>query len=136
MKHTVQLVLITALILVAAMSEARTVRATELSGLRWEDLSAKDGDEVVIEFREGDEIPVHFAMSGDFAEMNGDAANLLHIKKNFYLKIVHDQVAVSLDGAQYKPLPEVMTGTLQAGANESGGIANALNIMLTASQKK
>ncbi|WP_413289800.1 hypothetical protein [Bdellovibrio sp. HCB337] len=137
MKQFMQITTIAALILVATLSEAQTMRASDLDANTWAKVFNGQMQGVVIEFRRGDTLPVNFTAEGDFFETQRTQPSYLNIKKDFWMMVVKKDVLFSLDGTNYKPLPQVASGTLQVGtgADENGGRANFLNVNLSAFQK-
>ena len=49
---------------------AKTLRATEIEASEWKNLSQGKLQDVIIEFRQGDELPVSFETQGDLIETN------------------------------------------------------------------
>jgi hypothetical protein len=136
MKQLAQLASIAALILVASFSEARNIRATDLDSKEWSHFFAGEYNDWIIEFRQGDEIPVSLTAEGDFFETNQIHSTPLYIKKNFWLKINDKKgVLASLDGTNFQPLPQFATGTLTVGAGSQNGVANGINMNIKAIQK-
>lgn len=137
MKHFIQIATIAALILVATLSEAQTLRATEIDSGTWEKVFNGQLQGVVIEFRSGDALPINFMAEGDFFETRQTQVSFLNIKKNFWMMAMKKDLLFSLDGTNYKPLPQVASGSLMVGtgSDQNGGIANSLNINLKAFQK-
>ena len=137
MKQFFQASMIAALILVATMSEAQTLRATDIDSNTWSKVFAGQMQGVVIEFRQGDYLPINFTAEGDFFETRQTQPNYLSIKKSFWMMVVKKDLLFSVDGTNYKPLPQVAQGSLMlgAGTDENSGRANVLNINLKATQK-
>ena len=102
-----------------------------------EKLRKLTSDEVIVEFRKGDELPVTFAAEGDFVETTKPATSYVGVKRDFWLKLKNDKVQMSFDGTTYKEISEVVTGNLSANANsgENGGIANTIQVVLKAHLK-
>ena len=138
MNKLTQLAALAALLLVATMSEAKTFRAVELGSQEWTQFLAGKEDEWVVEFRQGDEIPMTVSAEGDFFETRAVTPTPLIIKKNFWLKInMQKGVFASLDGSTFKPLPQVASGVLSAGASTDSpnGVASGIQMSLKAFQK-
>ncbi|KYG67179.1 hypothetical protein AZI86_09220 [Bdellovibrio bacteriovorus] len=110
------------------VSEAKTIRAIQLQNTQWSDLGSL-GD-VIIEFQKGDELPVRVNASGDLLETSRPSVSYVAVKRDFWLKAQKDKIQFSLDGVTFKELNESLRGSIEAGtgADESGGIANAINI--------
>lgn len=124
-------------IMFVCLSEGKNLRASEMSPSQWSTLSQGNDDEINVEFLAGDEIPVNFTAAGDFFESTQPTTGILRIKKNFWLRLQKDQLMASLDGVQFKPLNEVASGQLMAGAgkNSSDGSVNGIQILLEAHRK-
>lgn len=137
MKQLLQITTIAALILFAALSEAQTMRATDLDSATWGKLVNGQMNGFVVEFRKGDALPINFSAEGDFFETGHTQPNYLNIKKDFWMMGTTKEILFSLDGKNFKPLSEVATGNLMvgAGSNQNDGRANFLNIVLKANQK-
>jgi hypothetical protein len=93
-----------------------------------------EASERIVEFRQGDRLPVSLSTKGDFLETVEAGNAYVNVKRNFWLKLKDNDVQVSLDGVTYKPIKDVVAGTFSAGtsADESGGVAGALNVALEA----
>jgi len=122
------------LLLASGWAEAKSVRATEMTGALWSDMSRGTLNDVIVEFRQGDELPVTLNAQGDLIETTQTATSYIGVKKNFWLRMQRSQVQISLDGTNFKDLRQVLTGTLEAGAgaDQSGGVANAINVIFKA----
>jgi hypothetical protein len=120
----------------ATISEARTVRATEMTPALWSKLEAgaSSGDPMIVEFRQGDQLPVNIAAKGDLIETAQSGSTTVQIKRNFWLRLQNNDVDMSLDGVTYKPFKEVVGGSISADAdaNQSGGPANVINVVFGA----
>jgi hypothetical protein len=121
-------------LLMAGVSEAKTVRATEMNGTLWSNLSKGALSDIIIEFRQGDELPVNLTAEGDLMETTQTATSYIGIKRNFWLKVQNTKIQISLDGTNFKEMNEVLSGSIEAGAgsDQNGGIANAINVAFKA----
>jgi hypothetical protein len=138
MKQLMQITTLTALIFVATLSEAHnSLRATDLDSGTWAKVFSGQLQDLIVEFRQGDEIPVMLSAEGDFFESLRSQPTPLSIKKNFWMKVNKNTLLFSLDGNDFKPLPQVASGTLLVGtgAGDGGGRAHLININLKAYQK-
>lgn len=118
---------------IVGVSEAKTIRANQLESTKWSDLGSL-GD-VIIEFQIGDELPVSLNAGGDLLETTRPAISYVGVKRDFWLKVQSSKIQFSLDGINFKDLGESLSGSVEAGAgadDESGGIANAINISFKA----
>jgi len=134
MKKAKTLLIAGCLLLCAGASEAKTIRATEMNSSLWSSLSNRALSELIIEFRQGDELPVSITAEGDLMETTQSATSYIGVKKNFWLKVQQDEIQMSLDGTNFKNINEVVTGSIEAGtgSDQSGGIANAITLALKA----
>lgn len=119
-------------ILLTAAASAKNIRATEWGANVWSELSKKARAELTVEFRQGDELPVSFTSEGDFLETSQAGVSYVKVKRDFWLKIVGDNVQMSLDGANYKPIHDTIKGSFNAGTTPVQGAANAINLVLSA----
>jgi hypothetical protein len=118
---------------ICSAANAKTIRATEMNAATWSAISGSSPQETVIEFRQGDQLPVTLSAEGDLLETNQASAGVIGVKRNFWLRIGSRGVELSLDGSAYKPLSEVVSGSFQAGAGgPDSGVANAINLALKA----
>lgn len=118
----------------AAQASGKVVRATDMGTTIWSDLTKGKLGDVVVEFRQGDELPVTFEAQGDLIETRQTSVSYVGIKKNFWLRLSQNDVEISLDGTTFKKLNEVLTGSLEAGAGsaQNGGVADTITIMFKA----
>lgn len=117
-----------------AQASGKVVRATEMGTTMWSDLTKGKLGDVVVEFRQGDELPVTFEAQGDLIETRQTSVSYVGIKRNFWLRLSQKDVEISLDGMTFKKLNDVLTGSLEAGAGsaQNGGVADAISIMFKA----
>ncbi|MEK6775069.1 MAG: hypothetical protein AABY64_14105 [Bdellovibrionota bacterium] len=122
------------LLIRGADANAKTVKATEMGSTVWSDISDGSLKDVIVEFRQGDEIPLSFKAEGDLVESSQESVSYIRIKRNFWLRLNQSTVELSLNGVKFKKLNEALTGSLEAGANanQSGGPANTFNIIFKA----
>jgi hypothetical protein len=83
------------------------------------------GQPLVIEFQEGDVIPLHFKLDGPFVKSADDAAPIpLRVVRHFYLRIDKSGIKSSADGKTFDAKP-VAPGSFQigVGANKDGPMA-------------
>lgn len=118
----------------AAQASGKVVRATEMGSTMWSDLTRGKLSDIVVEFRQGDELPVSFEAQGDLIETRQSSVSYVGIKKNFWLRLSQNNVEISLDGTTFKKLGDVLNGSLEAGAGsaQNGGVADAISIVFKA----
>jgi hypothetical protein len=124
-------------LLYSGLAEAKSIRATELNGSLWARITAGSSEELVVEFRQGDELPISFSTEGDLLETSRVGASYVNVKRNFWLKIEGSDVQMSLDGSVYRPIKDMISGSIVAGAGsgDNGGVANSISIGLKANLK-
>lgn len=134
---TVITMIVTFGLLIVSGAEAKTLRATEMNSSLWQRLSAGSAEELVVEFHQGDELPVSFNAAGDLLETSRAGVSYISVKRNFWIKLKNNDVQISFDGNTYKAIKESLTGSLSlgAGADENGGIANTINVGFEAKVK-
>jgi hypothetical protein len=122
------------LAVVTSVSEGRTLRATEISPSAWAQLSMQDKENLTIEFRQGDRIPINITAQGDLVETVSTGTQYLSVKRNFWLRFQSNEILVSLDGQHFSHLKDILSGSLEAGVgtDDNTGIANAIQIAFKA----
>ena len=114
----------------------RTVRATDLDGKTWSELRSPDFEGLVVEFRQGDRLPVLLQAQGDLVESEESRPSMLLVRRSFWIRVESKAVLVSLDGSSFRPVNEVLGGNLSIGAGSAGdGVANAINVLFSATLK-
>jgi len=132
---TLGLGLVASIITISQGVLAKTIRALDLNAKVFTDFEKGQFEDLVIEFREGDNIPINLQALGDFLETNGPITGPLIIKRNFWMQLKKKDIKMSLDGAHFKPLNKIVRGNLTAGASSSendGGRAEAIQVLLQA----
>jgi hypothetical protein len=100
----------------ASPAEPLRVRASDLAHLdAATDLRVRP---IVIEFQEGDTLPVDFTLSGDLLELVPGTSVVLRARRRFFLRIGPDGLKVSLDGAHFGERPKA-PGTFRIGLQAS-----------------
>lgn len=138
MKQVLQITSVAIFILYAAISEASAIRAQDMDQATWGKAFAGQLKDYLIEFRQGDILPVSFTVEGDFFETQQAQATPLKIKKDLWMKVDGSKFEFSLDGTNFKPLPQMAQGMFTIGASSSdasGGRATGINMNLKAYQK-
>lgn len=134
MRHLMVLVIASAL--VGLQAQAKTVRASELIQQGMTDFS-KIEQGTVVEFRQGDQLPVSFQAEGDLIETTRSEVSYVGVKKNFWVQLENNDLMMSFDGVNYKKVQDLLTGAFSVGAGsaENGGVADAINMKFTAKLK-
>jgi hypothetical protein len=73
---------------------------------------------IVIEFQEGDTLPVDFTLSGDLLELVPGTSVVLRARRRFFLRMGPDGLTVSLDGVHFGERPKA-PGTFRLGLEAS-----------------
>lgn len=128
MKLLTTTALVMGLLISTQFAEARTIRATEMSGSKWAQLTQGKLQDLVVEFREGDELPMTFVAEGDLIATTHSPITYVTIKRSFWLKAGHNTLDMSLDGNTFKPFNQVITGQAGIGAlpDQEGGPATSI----------
>lgn len=113
---------------------AKTMRASQLGESALQSFMSGDHDDV-LEFQSGDKIKVTFKADGDLLESTSNGFTKLKVKTTFYIRKDNDQLLMSFDGQDFKPLKEVITGRLSANASRDSA-ATDINIVLFANIKQ
>ena len=133
-----QFLAVTIILALSGAAHARTIRASELSSEQWGQ-ALQSGQQVTVEFRQGDEIPVSFSAQGDFLETSQAGVSFVKVKKNFWLRMVQNELQASIDGLAFNPLKDIATGSFEVGAGngqtQPGVPVNAINMILSATLK-
>jgi hypothetical protein len=131
---TVKMAVMVGALWLAASAQAKTVRATEMTTADWAQLRSGTAETFVVEFRQGDQLPVYLAAKGDFIETAQPGTTMVSVKRNFWLMLQNNQLQMSLDGSAYKPIQNLVTGAVTADADGSvpGGPADVINIVFSA----
>ena len=115
MKLLTTTALVMGLLISTQFAEAKTLRATEMDSHKWSELYQGKMQEVTIEFREGDELPMTFVAEGDLFATSQSPVTYISIKRNFWIKISENALVMSLDGVTFKPFNQVITGSFNVG---------------------
>lgn len=71
-------------------------------------------------FRAGDQVPVVMSAGGELFEMTNATPHTLVAKRTFWLRARQNELEVSFDGTNYRPLSEVVGGTLSLSSGAEG----------------
>lgn len=136
MKQTINTIILAGLLTVGhlATAQTRVLRASEMNSEQWSEILKNGSEEVTVEFRQDDEIPVSFSAQGDLLETSKSGISYVQVKKSFWLKLQNNDVVLSLDGTNFKPLNQVIGGSFSAGASsgQSGLPVNAIELSFKA----
>lgn len=119
----------------AFANPGKVIRATELTAQVWSDFERGQLQDLIIEFRQGDRLPVSLQAEGDLMETAEVNPSYIVIKRPFWVNVKQDQILMSLNGKDYKPFKQVIGGTFTVGASvgqPEGGVASAINFLFKA----
>ena len=116
--------------LVGLSAQAKSIRATEMKSSDWATLKQNSQEELLLEFREGDEILVAIKAGGDLIEIRKPVNNVVSVKKDFWIRIQNNVFQFSLDGQSYKPLTDSLRGNLTIDTDDSGNFAVGLDTLV------
>lgn len=121
-----------------AQASRKVIRVTEMDATMRSELSRGKLNDITLEFRQGDELPISFEAQGDLLETRQNSISYIGVKKNFWLLLNQDTIEMSLDGTNFKKMSEVITGSLEAGTGtgQSTGVVESINFVLKAFLKK
>lgn len=130
MKTTKHLAIVVVGIAMSTSLFAQSFRASELTPQIWDKYNKGEIRELVVEFQQGDKIPVTLQAEGDLLETSEANPSYVTVQRNFWVQMKHNDLKLSLDGTHFKPFKKVVEGSLTvgAGAEQQGGIANAINV--------
>ncbi len=140
MKLSVEMVMSVAVAVVFWVSQShalgviQSIRATEVTPKMFAELEKGTSGDVVVEFRQGDRLPVSIKTEGDLLETVDSTATLVSVKRSFWLKLEQNQLTMSLDGQMFKPISQSLTGSLTvrgSGENIETPI-NAIHVLFKA----
>ena len=135
MNKVLQTLAMICLLGVAGVAQAKSIRATELKSSDWAAFSSGALRGVVIEFRQGDELPVTLNAEGDLLETIRPATSYIGVKRIFWLRFEASRVQVSFNGRDFRDLNEVLSGSVTASAGsgpDGGGLADGIQIVFKA----
>lgn len=138
MSLKVNVFVVSGLMLISHVCEAKTVRARDLTAAQWSDVASGKANDLNVEFRQGDELPVSLVAQGDLIETTHPEVSYVRVKRNFWIQADQTHLKISWDGITYTDANKALNGSLTVGAGSAGegGIANALNIVFQAEVKK
>ena len=112
----------------SSLALADNIRATNLNSVIVSDLLLSKKTHVV-EFRQGDQVPLNFKADGDLFDSKNDFDNILNIKRTFFIKVSQNNISLSMDGNVYKPIKEAIKGNLSVGS-EASPIPGIIQVLL------
>lgn len=121
----------------SGVGRSKSIRASDMTTEQWAQLTASGPQDLIVEFRQGDEVPLTFSSEGSLLESIQTGVSYVKVKRSFWIQLQKNEAKISLDGITFKPLREIITGsfTAEAGTNSPGVPVNAINLILKASLK-
>lgn len=118
----------------AGYAGTETIRVTQLNSDMWQKLKTGEISQLIVEFRQGDVLPLTVNVGGDLLETTDNHPSNLIVRRPFFVKVEQDKVLLSLNGTEYKSIQELLKGNINVGASseENGGPANAINVLVQA----
>jgi len=120
--------------LVGGIAKADTIRVSHLTPEIWDKFQNGLISELIVEFRQGDIIPLTVKTEGDLLETTNVSPSDVTVKTNFWVKLKQNDVTMSLDGATFEPFKDLITGSFTVGASsgQNGGPANSIDAVFKA----
>lgn len=135
-KSAVLMMLLACLVTVPTSATAKTaIRVTELNPKVWSDLEKGIAQELLIEFRQGDRLPITLGAQGDLIETTESHPSYVTVRRSFWIKLTQADVQMSLDGSTFRPINQIVGGTFNIGASADhtdGRTASAINMLFKA----
>lgn len=97
------------------------IRSTTLNSEFVSKIQKGEVENVVIEFLEGDRLPINIKAEGDLFESADSNSTFVGVKKHFFVKIMKSSITMSFDGEIFKSPKELLSGSLSVGASSSNG---------------
>ena len=105
------LVAVVGLVFCGSMAvQASSMRFSELTGDVWEKFQKGELQEVIVEFRKGDLVPVKIRAEGDLLFVDDPSTIYVTIKETLFIKCTQTALLMSRDNQDYKPFNELITG--------------------------
>lgn len=118
-------------------SVENSIRVSKLSSELIARIQKGEANNLVVEFKEGDRLPVNLKAEGDLFESVDSNPTFVEVKKDFYVKVDSSNLFMSLDGVNYKPFNQMVRGSVSVGTNADGSNgagfpAGAINFIFSA----
>ncbi len=110
-----------------------SIRVTKLSSELISKIQQGEVKNLVVEFK----LPVNLTAEGDLFESVDSNPTFVEVKKEFYVKVTGSNVHMSFDGVNFKPINELLRGSVSLGANSDNGNtghfpARVINVVFSA----
>jgi hypothetical protein len=127
-------------LLLSTMVNAGTegsIRVSKLSPELMNKIQKGQVQNLVVEFKQGDRLPVNLKAVGDLFESVDSNPTFVEVKRDFYVKVSGPNVHMSFDGLNFKPINELLRGNVSVGANADQGNAenfpaSVINVVFSA----
>ncbi len=112
-----------------------SIRVTKLSSNLIKKIQKGEVEDLVVEFKLGDRLPVNLKAEGDLFESVDSNPTFVEVKKDFYLNIKGSSLNMSLDGVNFKPFTKVAKSKLSISTPNDNAIENypasAINLVFS-----
>lgn len=97
-------------------------------------LASQESEAPTVLFRQGDMIQLHLDIQGDLFLLSEKKAQNIIVQKTFWLKLKDDNLVMSFDGVEFKPISEVIHGKVAIGSNveKSGDPVSSIDVLFDA----
>lgn len=118
-------------------SVENSIRVSKLSSELIARIQKGEVKNLIVEFKEGDRLPVNLKAEGDLFESVDSNPTFAEVKKDFCVKVDGSNLLMSLDGVNFKPFNQMARGSVSVGTNADGNNgtgfpAGAINIIFSA----
>lgn len=113
------------------------IRSTKLNAEYLSKIQKGEVENAVIEFLEGDRLPINIKAEGDLFESVDSNPTFVEVKKHFFVKIMKNNITMSFDGVTFKSIKELLGGSLTVNTSASNGDtesfpASVINVVFSA----
>lgn len=136
-KKMIFVILTLLLCLTVTANAESSIRVSKLSPELIAKIQKGEVENLVVEFKEGDRLPVNLKAEGDLFESVDSNPTFVEVKKDFYVKVTGSNIHMSFDGINFKPINELLRGSVSVGANSDNGNtenfpASVINVVFSA----
>lgn len=97
------------------------IRSAKLNAEYLNKIQKGEIDNAVIEFLEGDRLPINIKAGGDLFESVDSNPTFVEVKKHFFVKIMKSNITMSFDGETFKSIKELLSGSLTVNVSSANG---------------
>jgi hypothetical protein len=110
--------------------QAKSIRAIEMKSSDWVELKKLCSEEVVVEFRKGETVPITFNAGGDLLETKHPTVTEFSVKQDFWVRIQNNNFQLSVDGYNFTPFTDLLRGSISLGADDAGNFTAGFDAYL------